>query len=103
LRTSPPLVTFPRMAGRPRMLRVAVGVAAGLALISLVDARGFRRYFQMQRQLAEVSQRNRHLAKQNEALKREIEGLHSDPEVWERAAREELGFIRPDEIVINLE
>jgi cell division protein FtsB len=57
----------------------------------------------MQRQLAEVSQRNRHLAKQNEALKREIEGLHSDPEVWERAAREELGFIRPDEIVINLE
>jgi cell division protein FtsB len=91
------------MAPRPRTLRAAVCVAAGLALVSLVDARGFRRYFQMQRQVAEVSERNRQLAKQNEALKREIEGLRSDPETWERATREELGFIRPDEIVINLE
>ncbi len=90
------------MAGRTRV-RVAVCVAAGLAFVSLVDARGFRRYFRMQRQLAEASERNRHLAKQNESLKREIEGLRSDPETWERAAREELGFIRPDEIVINLE
>ncbi len=85
------------------MLRAAVGVAAGLAVVSLVDAGGFRRYFQMQRQLAEATERNRQLAKQNEALKREIEGLRSDPELWERAAREELGFIRPDEIVIHLE
>jgi cell division protein FtsB len=71
--------------------------------VSLVDARGFRRYFQMQRQLAEARERKRNLARQNEALKREIEALRSDPESWERAAREELGFIKPDEIVINLE
>jgi cell division protein FtsB len=85
------------------MLRGAVGVALGLALVSLIDARGFRRYFRIQRQLAEAADRNRQLAKQNEALKREIEGLRSDPETWERAAREELGFIRPDEVVFNLE
>ena len=91
------------MSARPRGLRVALAVAAGLALVSLVDAHGFRRYFRMQRQLEEAVERNRRLAKQNEALKREIEGLRSDPEMWERAVREELGFIKPDEIVINLE
>ena len=91
------------MAARPRMLRAAAGLAAALALISLVDARGFRRYFQMQRQLSEATERNRRLIRENEALKREIEGLRSDPELWERAAREELGFIRPDEIVIYLD
>lgn len=69
----------------------------------MVDARGFRRYFQMQRQLAEASERNRRMAQENEALKREIDGLRSDPELWERAAREELGFIGPDEIVIHLD
>lgn len=69
----------------------------------MVDARGFRRYFQMQRQLAEASERNQRMAQENEALKREIDGLRSDPELWERAAREELGFIGPDEIVIHLD
>lgn len=91
------------MADRRRILRAAAGVAAALGLISLVDARGFRRYFQMQRQLAEASERNRRMAQENEALKREIDGLRSDPELWERAAREELGFIGPDEIVIHLD
>ena len=92
-----------KMAARRRMLRAATAVAAGLGLISVVDSRGFRRYFQMQRQLMQAGERNRQMAQENEALKREIDGLRSDPALWERAAREELGFIGPDEIVIHLD
>lgn len=92
-----------QVARRLRLLRVAAWVAGGLGLVSLVDARGFRRYFRLERELGAIADKNRQLSEQNDVLRREIEALHSDPEAIERAAREELGFIRPDEIVIKLE
>lgn len=91
------------MAGRSKLLRLAVGLAVSLGLISLVDGGGFRRYFRLQREIEAIAQRNRRLADENAALKREIEALSSDPESIERAAREVLGFIKPDEVIIKLE
>jgi len=91
------------MSNRPRLVRVAVCVAVGLGLISFVDARGFRKYFRLEREVRAIAERNRRLSEQNESLKREIQALRSDPEAIERAAREELGFTKPDEMVIKLE
>ena len=91
------------MSGRRKFLRWALCTAAILVFVSLVDARGFRRYFRLQRQVASLSERNRLLAEHNDSLRPEIEALRSDPEALEKAAREELLFIRPDEVVVNLE
>jgi cell division protein FtsB len=40
------------------------------------------------------------LAVENERISAEIRALHSDPDAIERAAREQLGMIRPGEIVL---
>ena len=39
----------------------------------------------------------------SEFVGREVEGLRDDPAAIERAAREELGFVKPGEIVIHLQ
>ena len=37
------------------------------------------------------------------ALLREIEALRSDPAALERAIREELNFVRPGEVIVQVE
>ncbi len=83
--------------------RVAVGVAAVLAALSGFDARGFRRRARLQRDVVALTERNRQLSTENSALSHEIQALRTDPAALERAAREELGFVKPGEIVLNLE
>jgi cell division protein FtsB len=81
----------------------AACVAAALALISAGDARGFRRYFSLQRDRAQLVEKNRALAEQNTRLSREIQAMRKDPQALERAAREDLGFVKPGEMVLNIE
>jgi cell division protein FtsB len=50
-----------------------------------------------------MTERNRQMTVRNEILIREIDAVRKDKEALERAAREELGFIKPGEIVFNLE
>ncbi|MDQ3266286.1 MAG: septum formation initiator family protein [Myxococcota bacterium] len=77
--------------------------ALGLTLISVADADGFRRYFRLRGELQTLEDKNRALEQVNSSLSREISALRSDKRVMERVAREELGFIRPGELVFNLE
>ncbi len=88
---------------RRKWVWLCVGVAAALALFAAVDAKGFRRYLELEQNLAALEARNRELREQNARYATEIEALKQDPVALERAAREELGFIRPGEIVFNLE
>ena len=91
------------MMVRRKLLGVAAVVAAVLATASAADARGFRRYLSLRQEGAALDARNQSLAEQNEALRREIAALRSDPEALERAAREELNFVKPGEIVFQVE
>lgn len=77
--------------------------SAILALVVLVDGRGFRRYARLKQELDAVKAQNQQLRQENEVMLREVDALRRDPEALERAAREELGFVKPGEIVINLE
>ncbi len=88
---------------RVRILKWAAGVAAVLVLLSLMDSGGFRRSFALSRELADLEEKNRALRERNQALIEEIELLRSDPRAQERAAREELGYVRPGELVLILE
>lgn len=78
-------------------------MAVVLVALSAADARGFRRYLKLRRELAALEERNRTLEEQNEALRLEVSGLRADPAALERAAREELGFVKPGEIVFHVE
>ncbi|WP_239014157.1 FtsB family cell division protein [Archangium violaceum] len=78
-------------------------MAALLTLVSVVDAKGFRRYLLLRQDVEAIQERNRILSEQNDVLRREINALRNDPTALERAAREELGYIKPGEIVFHLE
>jgi len=78
-------------------------VALGLALLSVADEEGFRRYFRLRREVAALEARTHRLREQNEKLAREVAALGKDLRAIERAAREELGFVKPGEVVLNLE
>ena len=82
---------------------MAATLALALVVASMADARGFRRYLRLRQDVATIEARNRSLAEQNEALKGEVAALQRDARALERAAREELGFVKPNEVIFNLE
>lgn len=91
------------MTVRRKLLGVAACVAAVLTLASAVDAKGFRRYLRLRQALETLETRNHALSEQNDALLREINALRNEPAALERAVREELGYIKPGELVFHLE
>ncbi|ATB39770.1 septum formation initiator family protein [Cystobacter fuscus] len=91
------------MTVRRKLLAVAACVAALLTVVSAADAKGFRRYLSLRQDVEAIHERNQAITAQNEALRREINALRTDPSALERAAREELGYIKPGEIVFHLE
>lgn len=91
------------MTARRKFLAVAAVLAGVLSLASVADARGFRRYLALRQDVESLQERNRALSDQNEVLRREINALRKDPTALERAVREELGYVKPGEIVFHLE
>lgn len=89
---------------RPRPLRSLLSALFAVALIALASAalKGWRDY-------SGVQTRERALAAEIAAtetrileLERRIERLQRDPVTLDRVAREELGLVRPEEVVIVL-
>lgn len=91
------------MIGRRQVLWGAVFIALLLALGSAFAEGGFRRYFRLSADVQALKGRNQRLTDENARLRREIEALRDDPRALERAAREELGYVRPGELVFTLE
>jgi cell division protein FtsB len=91
------------MSGRRKLLWAAVALAGVLAVFSIGDSRGFRHYLRMQQDVEGREARNAQLGERNRAMVREIEALRQDPAAIEQAAREELGFIKPGEVIIHME
>jgi cell division protein FtsB len=52
--------------------------------------------------LAALRAHNQELAAENERLAREAEALRTDPTAIERVARDELGWVRAGEVVVDL-
>ena len=91
------------MGNRRKWLWASVTVAFVLSAWSASAEGGFRRYLSLSQQIDSLRTRNRQIAEENGRLLKEVEALRSDPKAIERSAREELGFIRPGEVVVNLE
>lgn len=80
-----------------------VGALALLATLSALDPAGIRKHLRLHDEVRRMTDENRRLAEENARLAREVRGLRSDPATLERAAREELRFVRPGEIVYRLD
>ncbi len=91
------------MGNRRKWLWASVTVAFVLAAWSASAEGGFRRYLSLSQQVETLRVKNRLSAEENARMLKEVEALRGDPKAIERSAREELGFIRPGEVVINLE
>lgn len=91
------------MENRRKWLWASVTIAFVLAAWSASAEGGFRRYLSLSTQVETLRVRNQKNADENAKLLKEVEALRSDPRAIERAAREELGFIRPGEVVIQFE
>ncbi len=76
-----------------------VGAVAAAAAAAALDPSGLRRHVELSGEVRRMRAENARLAADNAALAREAHALRSDPAALERAAREELRFVRPGERV----
>jgi cell division protein FtsB len=76
-----------------------VGAVALVAAGAALDPHGLRKYLRIEAEVRRMRAENGRLAAETAALAREARALRADPAALERAAREELRFVRPGERV----
>jgi cell division protein FtsB len=85
---------------RGRLLRyILVFVTVVLVVDALVGDKGLLETMRVRRQYAELSSSLESVREQNQQLRETIRRLNEDPGTIEAVAREELGLVRPGEIV----
>ena len=92
------------MASRSLAKWMFFGIASAAILVGTIfDPKGLRRYGRLRREVEELSSRNAALAVENAKLALEVDALQHDRRFQERAVREELGFVRPGQILLELD
>ncbi len=84
------------------VLLVAVGVSAAVVLHTLLDSDGFGRREQVRADLEALRGANRELEARGTHLRAQVKALRERPEVQERVLRDELGYVKPGEIVLEI-
>jgi cell division protein FtsB len=64
---------------------------------------GVARVLRLEGDLKRLEENNRHLREQNGKLRQQINGLKDDSGAIEAVARDELGLVRPEDIVFQFE
>jgi cell division protein FtsB len=86
--------------------RIVIGGGIGcfllLSLLAIAGERGFFEVYRFSRHLQHVESRIQALEVENERLRMQVTGLRSDPYQIEKLAREDLGLVRPDEIIFEI-
>lgn len=75
----------------------------GFALGAVLDENGLSRWKRLGQNIDEIDSKTAEVRREVEALRRKVAALRGDEATLERAAREELGYIREDEILFKLE
>ena len=88
-------------AGRLAAVGVVVFVLTYLPYQIYVRS-GLAHTLVLRRDLTALHAHNQELAAENERLAREAEALRADPTAIERVARDELGWVRAGEVVVDL-
>ncbi|HYB72276.1 MAG TPA: septum formation initiator family protein [Candidatus Sulfotelmatobacter sp.] len=90
--------------GRPRWrrrLRLVGAMVILLAILSAVGDRGVVRLYRLARARAEITREIARLREVNGQLSEEVRALREDPSGVEGIARDELGLVRPGDIVYD--
>jgi len=89
---------------RGRLTILAVSLFLSLALIvhTLLAEGGWKRRDNVRQALTAARGENAILRAKAAGLRAEIDALRSRPEVQESAVRRELGYIRPDEVIVEV-
>ena len=80
-----------------------IALVGALLTCSALDAGGLRRAWLLEGQARRLERDDAALEAQVIRLRREVKALRGDPAALERAAREELGYVRPGEIIYKLD
>jgi cell division protein FtsB len=93
------------LSPRKKLVLGALGAALCLSAMSLAGAKGLRRLERLRADIERQEQKNRELREENARLARTVR-LLSPPlqdSALEKAAREQLGFVRQDEVLFKFE
>lgn len=69
--------------------------------LRILDDQGLPRYQALKQELVEVNRTNRRLHREVESLQGTVEALRTDLDAIEAVARDELGMVRPGELVVQ--
>ena len=76
--------------------------STSLVVHTLFFSEGWDKRGELQQELKERHQANRLLEKEVKQLRSDIKAIREQPEVQERIVRDELGYLRDGEVVIEL-
>ncbi len=86
-----------------RHLRLVIIFLIATAVISVMGNRGLIRIYQMHRDRVSLEREIEHLSSANAALTEEVRLLKTNPARIEGIAREELGLVKPGELVYEFQ
>ena len=93
------------LTAQQRLVLGALAASLAMVAMSLADPKGLRRLERLRSDIERQEQKNRELREENARLLRTVKDLSPpvNPSALERAAREQLGFVRPDELLFKFE
>ncbi len=86
-----------------RAVLFLLAAAVLLAVAGALDPSGLAKSFRLEEECVRLAAENDRLQVENDRLALEARALLTDPKARERAAREELRFIRPGELIYRLD
>lgn len=93
-----------RKLGRKRHLATLLvlgGLTAYLLLVAVFGEQGLLKVRQLRRERIELEERVAALQAETAELRSDVRGMQSDPFLYEKAAREQLGLVKPGEVVYD--
>ena len=86
-------------------LALAAGLAVGVGYLPYraYGPDGVARTWRLRRDLEGLEARNRELQEENHRLRQRVHSLREDKQAVERVARDELGLVRPEDVVFQFE
>jgi cell division protein FtsB len=96
------LITMQREASSAWLLPFALLVFAIVFIpLRMLDAQGLPRYRALKSELSNVEETNTRMRQELRELSASVDALRTDPAAIERIARDELGMLKPGEIVFQ--
>ena len=93
------------LSPQQRLVLGALVASVTMTSVSLADPKGLRRLERLRFDIERQEQKNRELREENARLLRAVKELSAplNPAALEKAAREQLGFVRQDEVLFKFE